>query len=137
MPVAWCLADPKIGEREVAASLLAHAAGTGSLRPGLILIGDKGFADQDFEDLVTGGFGLHLVRPDRRDEAPRHGPIGWIRQDRVGQRHPQGPARPGTPRRPDRRGRLCPHRPAAAGHGRLHLAQLGHQRACQAVADQL
>ncbi|HWF81591.1 MAG TPA: IS982 family transposase, partial [Streptosporangiaceae bacterium] len=21
-----------------------------------------------------------LVRPDRRDEAPRHGPIGWIRQ---------------------------------------------------------
>jgi hypothetical protein len=22
----------------------------------------------------------HLVRPDRRDEAPRHGSIGWIRQ---------------------------------------------------------
>jgi Transposase DDE domain len=41
MPVAWCLADPKIGEREVAAALLAHAARTGALRPGLILIGDK------------------------------------------------------------------------------------------------
>ena len=26
------------------------------------------------------GFGLRLVRPDRRDEAPRHGRIGWIRQ---------------------------------------------------------
>jgi hypothetical protein len=50
------------------------------LRPGLILIGDKGFAGQDFEDLVTTGFGLHLVRPDRRDETPRHGSIGWIRQ---------------------------------------------------------
>ena len=80
MPVAWCLADPKIGEREVAAELLAHAAGQHVLRPGLTLIGDKGFAGRDFEDLVTGEFGMHLVRPDRRDEAPRHGSIGWIRQ---------------------------------------------------------
>jgi Transposase DDE domain len=80
MPAAWCLADPKIGEREVAAALLAHAARTGALRPGLILIGDKGFAGQEFEDLVRSGFGLSLVRPDRRDETPRHGSIGWIRQ---------------------------------------------------------
>jgi DDE family transposase len=80
MPVAWCLASPKIGEREVAAALLGHASARHALRPGLILIGDKGFAGRDFEDLVTTGYGLHLVRPDRRDEAPRHGPIGWIRQ---------------------------------------------------------
>jgi hypothetical protein len=63
MPVAWCLASPKIGEREVAAELLAHAARSGALRPGLILIGDKGFAGRDFEDLVSAGFGLRLVRP--------------------------------------------------------------------------
>jgi hypothetical protein len=80
MPVAWCLADPKLGEREVAVGLLAHAARTGALRPGLTLIGDKGFAGQDFEDLVTTGYKMRLVRPDRRDEAPRHGSIGWIRQ---------------------------------------------------------
>jgi hypothetical protein len=80
MPVAWCLASPKTGEREVAAELLAHAARTGALRPGLTLIGDKGFAGRDFEDLVTAGYRMHLVRPDRRDEAPRHGSIGWIRQ---------------------------------------------------------
>jgi hypothetical protein len=80
MPVAWCLADPKIGEREVAAELLAHAARTGALRPGLTLIGDKGFAGREFENLVTGEYELHLVRPDRRDEAPRHGSIGWIGQ---------------------------------------------------------
>jgi hypothetical protein len=47
---------------------------------GLTLIGDKGFAGREFEDLLTTGYGLHLVRPDRRDEAPRHGSIGWIRQ---------------------------------------------------------
>jgi hypothetical protein len=80
MPVAWCLASPKIGEREVAGELPAHAARTEALRPGLILIGDKGFAGREFEDLVTTGHGLRLVRPDRRDEAPRHGSIGWIRQ---------------------------------------------------------
>ena len=46
MPAAWCRASPKIGEREVAAELLAHAARTGALQPGPILIGDKGFAGQ-------------------------------------------------------------------------------------------
>jgi hypothetical protein len=80
MPVAWCLASPKIGEREVAAELLAQAGRTGALRAGLILIGDKGFAGRDFEDLVATGFSMSLVRPDRRDESPRHGSIGWIRQ---------------------------------------------------------
>ena len=29
---------------------------------------------------ATTGFAIRLVRPDRRDEAPRHGTIGWIRQ---------------------------------------------------------
>jgi hypothetical protein len=29
MPTAWCLADPKLGEREVAGDLLAHAARAG------------------------------------------------------------------------------------------------------------
>ena len=138
MPVAWCLADPKIGEREVAAELLAHAARTGALRPGLILIGDKGFAGREFEDLVTTGYGLHLVRPDRK----RRGTPARVHRldpavDRIGQRHPQGPARPRTPRRPDRRGPVRPDHPAAAGHGRVHLAQLGHRRTRQAVADQL
>ncbi len=80
MAVAWCPADPELGEREVAGELLAHAARAGALRPGLTLAGDKGFAGREFEDLVTTGHGMRLVRPDRRDEAPRHGPAGWIRQ---------------------------------------------------------
>ena len=75
MPVAWCLASSKIGEREVAAALLAQASRAHALWSGLTLIGDKGFAGRDFEDLATSGFGLRLS-PDRRDEAPRHGPIG-------------------------------------------------------------
>jgi hypothetical protein len=133
MPVAWCLASPAIGERELAAAMLAHAARTAALRPGLILIGDKGFARREFEDLVTATFGLHLIRPDRRDEMPRHGSIGWIRQwiESVND------TLKGTPWRPHHQRRLRPHRPAAAGHGRHHLAQLGHRRTGQAVADRL
>jgi len=57
----------------VAAELLIHAARTGALRPGLTLIGGKGFAGREFEDLVTTGYGMSLLRPDRRDETPRHG----------------------------------------------------------------
>jgi hypothetical protein len=57
----------------VAAELLAHAAPTSAPRAGLTLIGDKGFVGQDFEELATVGFGMSLVRLDRRDKAPGTG----------------------------------------------------------------
>ena len=34
MPVAWCPANPKLGEREVAQELLAHARDSAALRRG-------------------------------------------------------------------------------------------------------
>ena len=80
MPAAWCRADPKTGEREVAGEMLAHARRVRAPRPGLTLIGDKGFAGQESGDLATAGSGLRPVRPGRRGQAPRHGSAGWIRQ---------------------------------------------------------
>jgi hypothetical protein len=80
MRVAWYLADPKLGEREAAGELLAQACRTAAVRPGLALIGDKGFAGRGLEDRATGGFGLQLIRLHRRYKAPRHGSIGSIRQ---------------------------------------------------------
>ena len=77
LPVAWCLASPKLGEREVVAALLDHECGR--LRPGLLLVGDKGFAGRDFEQLIA-GYGGRLLRPDRADEPRRHGSLGRIRQ---------------------------------------------------------
>ncbi len=83
---------------------------------------------------------MSLVRPDRRDEAPRHGSIGWIRQriesvndtlkgqldlERHGGRTTQGLY-----------ARITQH-PAAAGHGCRHLAQLGRWRIRQAITDRL
>jgi Transposase DDE domain len=77
LPVAWCLATPRLGEREVVAALLDQERSR--LRPGLVILADKGFAGQDFEQLV-GAHGAVLLRPDRADEPRRHGSLGRFRQ---------------------------------------------------------
>jgi hypothetical protein len=77
LPVAWCLASPQLGEREVVAALLDQERSR--LRPGLVILGDKGFAGRDFEQLVA-AHGAVMVRPDRADEPRRHGSLGRFRQ---------------------------------------------------------
>jgi len=73
--VAWALADPKLGDREVAQAMLEKAPP----RPGLLIVADKGYAGREFEDFVR-ELEAVLVRPDRRDERRRYGKLGWIRQ---------------------------------------------------------
>ena len=77
LPVAWCLASPNRGEREVLAELLEVEGGW--LRPGLVLVGDKGFVSRALDQLVA-GYGARLLRPDRKDEPPRFGSLGKVRQ---------------------------------------------------------
>ena len=79
MPIVWCLADPKLGEREVAADLLGHAQDLTALPAGVVVIGDKGFAGREFDRDMT-ELGITFVRPDRRDETRRHGNLALIRQ---------------------------------------------------------
>jgi hypothetical protein len=79
MPIVWCLADPKLGEREVAADLLGHAQDLTALPVGVVVIGDKGFAGREF-DRDMNELGITFVRPDRRDETRRHGNLALIRQ---------------------------------------------------------
>jgi hypothetical protein len=76
-PIMWCLANPKIGEREVLAALLDHNHHL--IRDGQVLLADKGFAGKQFKRL-TDGMGLRLMRPDRRDETYRNGHLGGVRQ---------------------------------------------------------
>lgn len=78
MPVSWCLANPKLGEREVMASLLERDHHL--VRAGQVILADKGFAGRKFEALLTERLGVHLVRPDRKDEPARHGKIARVRQ---------------------------------------------------------
>lgn len=72
------MANPKIGEREAAESMLRHDKHL--IRPGQIIIGDKGFAGREFEAFITGELEAEPIRPDRRDEKPRFGKLGGIRQ---------------------------------------------------------
>ena len=77
MPIMWCLANPKIGEREVVAALLEHNHHL--IRTGQILLADKGFAGKAFKQL-TDQMGLQLLRPDRKDETYTNGNLGGVRQ---------------------------------------------------------
>lgn len=75
MPITWCLANPKIGEREVAVAMLEHDPP----RPGSVVLADKGYAGAEFEQHLS-TLGVDLIRPDRRDEKPRFGPLRGARQ---------------------------------------------------------
>ena len=74
MPISFELAPANAPERLVAAELLTRV-----LEPGQTLICDKGFAGADFEQLVH-SLGAQLLRPDRKDEQPRFGTLGGVRQ---------------------------------------------------------
>lgn len=74
MPIAFCLAPANSPEREVVASML-----DGMELEGYTVIGDKGLSGSEIEGLVA-GLGGTFLRPDRRDEAPRHGSLGGVRQ---------------------------------------------------------
>ncbi len=71
MPVAWCLADPKLGEREAAAELFAHARDMGALREKMIVLADKGLSGAELQRYCADQLGVLLVRPDRKDEQQR------------------------------------------------------------------
>jgi len=63
MPLMWCLANPKLGEREVMTAMLEvdhHLVAQGQ-----VVLADKGFAGGEFEKLCA-ELGVHLVRPARR-----------------------------------------------------------------------
>lgn len=79
MPISFCLAPANDPEREVAAAMLGRARERGLLCGGEIIVGDKGFAGHEFERIVA-GLDATFLRPDRRDETPRFGKLGGIRQ---------------------------------------------------------
>ena len=81
LPVAWCLANPKIGEREIAEDLLAYARETGALKAGMVVLADKGLAGKAIERYAAEQVGVLLARPDRKDEKTRRfGNLSGVRQ---------------------------------------------------------
>ena len=74
MPIGCELAAANVPEREVVAELLERAE-----LDGHTVIGDKGLSGAEIEDLVA-ALGGAFLRPDRRDEPPRFGNLGGVRQ---------------------------------------------------------
>jgi hypothetical protein len=79
MPISWCLASPRLGEREVAEALVDDAAHQQALAAGTIILADKGLAGRAFHQHLR-ELGAWLVRPDRKDEPRRFGSLGGMRQ---------------------------------------------------------
>ena len=74
MPMGWELAAANVGERVVAAEMAQRVPLAGHT-----VIADKGFAGAEFEQLIA-SCGATFLRPDRRNEARRHGSLGHVRQ---------------------------------------------------------
>lgn len=74
MPIAFELAPANAPEREVAAEMLRRVS-----LDGYTVIADKGFAGEEFEALMA-ELGALFLRPDRKDEQPRRGSLGGVRQ---------------------------------------------------------
>lgn len=103
MPVAWCMASPRLGEREVAQELLERASEEGTLRAGMIVLADKGLAGRDIERFIAGELKVLLARPDRKDQT-RRAPIASAQSRGVGPAAPRAAVRdastgPGPARR--------------------------------------
>lgn len=133
MPIMWCLANPKLDEREIMQALLEvdhHLIAAGQ-----VILADKGFAGQAFEQFLD-DLGVHPgpTCPHRSQAGPRTHPgrataVAPAAVDRGHLRHPQRPTLPGTTRRP--------RWPTSARHGRRHLAQHPHQRSPQTIPHRL
>jgi hypothetical protein len=74
MPICFELAPANAPEREVAAAMLRRVEFSG-----YTVIGDKGLSGAEIEQLVAALGGL-FMRPDHRDEGPRFGSLGGVRQ---------------------------------------------------------
>lgn len=74
LPVGFELAAANAPERVVATELLERV-----LQPGQTVVCDKGFAGAEFEQHVR-SLGATILRPDRKDEQPRFGSLGSVRQ---------------------------------------------------------
>ena len=73
-PIAFELARANAPEREVAKEMLERVP-----LEGHTVIADKGFAGREFERWIADR-GCRFLRPDRKDEPPRFGSLGRVRQ---------------------------------------------------------
>ena len=70
LPITFALANAKMDEREVARDLFEIEPGL--IRPGQVILADKGYASAEFESFLA-RHDARLIRPAKAGEPPRHG----------------------------------------------------------------
>jgi hypothetical protein len=138
VPIAFALTNPKADEREVLVDLFDVEPGLLAGRTGVVLLVDKGYRDAATEAILAER-GVRLLRPAFKGEAlrPGQGLLRPLRQRIESVTRPQGPAGPGTPRRPHDRGRHRASAATPAGPDRRDLAQPPRQPAGPALPGRL
>ena len=74
MPIRFELFPANLGERDGARQMLE-----GLDLQGYTVLADKGFAGEEFEQFMV-SLDANFQRPDRRNESPRFGALGAVRQ---------------------------------------------------------
>ncbi|GAB2860119.1 hypothetical protein GCM10027074_29050 [Streptomyces deserti] len=92
MPVTWCLANPKLGEREVMAALLERDHHL--IRAGQVILADKGFAGREFEAFVATARRLPTVLSRHPPGLARRSPCADCHAPREDSRRRPGCSRP-------------------------------------------
>lgn len=72
LPITWALTDPKLDERQVLMAVLDHDPTLIDQRPGLTIVGDKGYVSAELDTFLAER-GVRLLRPSYRNRAPRPG----------------------------------------------------------------
>ena len=62
LPVAFALTNPKLDERDIALDIFEHDPRLLAGRHGQTIVGDKGYASNEFESRLA-GHGVELLRP--------------------------------------------------------------------------
>ena len=115
-PITFALANPKLDERDVAIDMFDHDPILLDGRAGQTLIADKGYVSADFERVLSRTrHRTHQTGPQRRTTTARRPPAPLAAPDhRIGQRHLERRAHPGTTRRPQLTRRHCADPPTAS-----------------------
>ena len=136
LPVAFALTGAKADERDSLLGMLDADPNLLATHPGQTLMADKNYYGRQFEAALADA-GVELLQLARTGKKPRAGQQllqAAAAGRRIGQQHPQDPARPRTPRRTNlRRSR----RTRSATHPRPHRRHLANDRIDQSVLRSL
>ena len=139
LPITLALANPKADERDVALDMFDHDPTLFNGPSVQTIVADKGYASREFETRLA-DHSVELVRPapETLTETTRSETVETCPSDRrIGLRHPERPAQPGTTRWAQPTRCPCPGSPTTPRNDRRDPAQPPHWPTRPTLTDRL